>query len=82
MAKKDGYPGVGYVCDDSSAANEKLRFSRRERREMFGSLMKVSYSCGRSGRGGMSANLSPCGPQQKPDLSPVKSTTPQVLHAR
>ena len=68
------------MCDDSSVAKEKMRFNRRERWEIFWSLMKVSYSSGRGGRGGMSANLLPFGPQQKPGLSPVKRATPQTLH--
>jgi len=35
IATNDGLPGVGNVCDDSNAANEKMRFNRRERREIF-----------------------------------------------
>lgn len=82
IATNDGFPGVGKACDDSSAAKEKIRFRRHERREMFGLLTMVSYSGGKGGRGGMRANRLPPGPQQKPGLSPVKRTTPQVLHVR
>lgn len=81
IAMNDGFPGVGKTCDDSNAAKEKMRFKRRERREMFGLLMMVLYSGGRGGRGGMRANLLPLGPQQKPALSPVRRITPQILHA-
>ena len=81
IATNEGLPGVGKVCDDSKAAKENIRFKRRERREISGLLMIVSYSGGKGGSGGIRANLFPFGPQQKPGLSPVKRMTLQILHA-
>src|SRR5579872_2540758 len=78
---KDGFPGVGNLWDDSSAANEKMRLSLLESRDIRWSLTMVSYSTGRGGRGSIRSNLFPSGPQQKPGFSPVKRITPHLLHA-
>lgn len=80
IAINKGFPGVGKACDDSKAANEKMRFKRHDSCEILGLLVITSCSGGRGGREGMRLNLLPFGPQQNPGLSPVKRMTPQILH--
>jgi len=76
-----GFPlklGNGWV--DSSEANENMRFKMREDDKMFRSFTKTLYSIGKGGKAATSLKCEPPGPQQKPGLSPVSSTTPQIRH--